>query len=213
MENNKTYDKLLLVVDVQKDFCAGGALAVPAADEIVPTINTLLELFPAKQVCLSRDIHSTLHCSFIENGGMWPRHCVAYEAGADFHPEMKAPEEALIVSKGLTDNVEQYSAFDGIVTYHLNHSQDGPMRMVSVRPVNEYLEDQGIKTIYVVGIATDYCVKATALDAIKNGFETYVVTDAIRGVEKGTSANAIAIMAEAGVKFILTSSLTKALSE
>jgi nicotinamidase/pyrazinamidase len=175
----------LVVVDVQKDFCSGGALAVPGADEIVPVINRLIPKF--EKVVLTRDWHPADHLSFSTEPEFrdksWPAHCVADSPGAQFHEELQAPENAIVVNKGTQPDKEAYSAFEGT-------------------GLATELEKRGIDRIFVCGLATDYCVKNTALDGRKNGFEVVVIRDAIRGVDNppGSADAAIEAMKEAGVK-------------
>lgn len=169
-------EDILLVVDLQVDFCPGGALPVPGGDEIVPTVNRLVELFLGKggKVAFSRDWHPQNHCSFKQYGGIWPPHCVQNSPGATFHPDLIVPPEAIVVSKGTDPKEEAYSAFSGTDLYVT-------------------LNEAGAKRIFLCGLATDYCVKASAIDALKHGFEAYVIVDAVRGVDvnPGDSARAL----------------------
>jgi nicotinamidase/pyrazinamidase len=171
----------LLVVDVQRDFCPGGALPVPEGDRIVPVINRLLEL-PWAAVG-TRDWHPPDHCSFRAQGGIWPPHCVGGTPGAEFHPDLRHDRLRHVVSKGTDAGKEAYSGFEGTELASL-------------------LRRAGIRRVFVCGLATDYCVKATALDARREGFDVVLVTDAARGVEvnPGDCARALADMGAAGVK-------------
>ena len=155
----------VFLVDVQRDFCAGGALAVPDGDAVVPVCNTLLKLAEEKgiPVFASRDWHPSDHCSFAPQGGPWPVHCVAGQPGAEFHPDLKLTSATQIVSKAESQNADAYSAFDG------TH-------------VTETLRSAGVKHLVVCGLATDYCVKATVLDALKEGFRVTVIKEGCRGV-------------------------------
>ena len=153
----------LIVVDVQRDFCPGGALAVPRGDEVVPVINRLFVLTDWLTVA-TRDWHPADHCSFKTQGGIWPPHCVAGTNGAGFHPALDQAHIRHVVSKAVTRNAEAYSGFQGTDLAAL-------------------LASRGIRRAFVCGLATDYCVKATALDARRTGLDVVVIEDAIRGVE------------------------------
>jgi nicotinamidase/pyrazinamidase len=180
----------LIVVDVQNDFCPGGALAVPRGDEVVPAINRILDLAGWLTVA-TRDWHPHDHCSFKPQGGIWPVHCVAGTQGAAFHPGLKAVKVRQTISKATTRDAEAYSGFQGTELATL-------------------LKGQGVRRLFVCGLATDYCVKATALDARKAGFEVVALEDAIRGVEvqPGDCAKAMEEMAAAGIRFAKTTDLT-----
>lgn len=154
---------VLIVVDVQRDFCPGGALAVPRGDEVVPVINRLLVSADWLTVA-TRDWHPLDHCSFTAQGGIWPRHCVAGTHGAEFHPALNQVRIRHVVSKAVTKDLEAYSGFQGTDLAAL-------------------LASRGIRRAFVCGLATDYCVKGTALDARRAGLDVVVIEDAIRGVE------------------------------
>lgn len=153
----------LIVVDVQRDFCPGGALAVPHGDDVVPVINRLLGLTDWLTVA-TRDWHPADHCSFKTQGGIWPPHCVAGTAGAEFHPALDQTRIQTVVSKAVTRDAEAYSGFHGT-------------------DLAAQLSARGVNRVFVCGLATDYCVKATALDARSAGLGVVVIEDAIRGVE------------------------------
>jgi nicotinamidase/pyrazinamidase len=172
----------LIVVDVQRDFCPGGALAVPRGDEVVPVINRLLGLGGWLAVA-TRDWHPADHCSFTAQGGIWPVHCVAETPGAAFHPALDVTRIRHVISKATTKEAEGYSGFQGT-------------------DLQALLARQGIRRVFVCGLATDYCVKATALDGRKAGLDVVVLEDAIRGVEvkPGDCAAAIAEMRAAAVQ-------------
>jgi nicotinamidase/pyrazinamidase len=172
----------LIIVDVQRDFCPGGALAVPRGDEIVPVINRLLGLGDWFAVA-TRDWHPPDHCSFAPQGGLWPVHCVADTPGAAFHPALDVSRIRHIVSKATARDREAYSGFQGT-------------------GLGALLEREGIRRVFVCGLATDYCVKATALDARRAGLDVVVLEDAVRGVEvkPGDCAAAVAEMRAAGVQ-------------
>ncbi len=179
----------LIVVDVQNDFCPGGALAVAGGDEIIPTINGITPLFDV--VVFTRDRHPDNHVSFSEQpqyrDKSWPKHCVAGTFGAELHSDLAVPENALIVDKGTRRDEEAYSGFQGT-------------------DLADILRGRGIKRVFVCGLATDYCVKNTVMDALANGFEAAVLEDAVRGVDipPGSAQAALEAMRSAGA--VLTSS-------
>ncbi|CEL94160.1 unnamed protein product [Vitrella brassicaformis CCMP3155] len=195
----------LIIVDVQNDFCEGGSLAVNEAEEILPVINSLRDKPLFDCVILTCDWHPLDHCSFAANHPgaelftvkklpdtgvdqmMWPVHCVAHSVGAAFHPQLKRCAGDLIVRKGLDKTVDSYSGFGS-----------APEKTELL----QLLKDRGIQTVYTVGLATDYCVGSTALDAAKNGFETYVVLNACRGVAQCTTDSMKQKLQEANVKII-----------
>ncbi len=172
----------LVLVDVQVDFCPGGDLPVPEGDQVVPVLNTLLGHRELLAVA-TRDWHPPDHCSFVTRGGPWPVHCVAGTPGAAFHPDLDLGRiEHVITNKATARDEEAYSGFQGTDLAAL-------------------LRARGIRRILVGGLATDYCVKATALDGRKEGFEVFLLTDAIRAVnvQPGDGDRAIAEMKAAGV--------------
>lgn len=183
IEINK--DDALIVVDVQNDFCPGGALAVSEGDRIVPGINALLPRFGTR--VFTRDWHPADHCSFSDEPKFvdksWPPHCVAESSGAQFHPALKVPKDAVVIDKGTDPSKEAYSGFDGTT-------------------LADTLRTRGIHRVFVCGLATDYCVKATALDANQNGFQTIVIDDLCRGVNipPGSADAAINDMKHADVQ-------------
>lgn len=176
-----TPDDALIVVDVQNDFCPGGALPVPGGDAVVETINRLLPLF--KHVVFSRDWHPADHCSFSAApefmDGSWPPHCVQNTPGAALHPGLRVPPGALIVDKGFSADHEAYSAFQ----------ETG---------LAEALRKRRVKRVHVTGLATDYCVKSTVFDAIREGFSAVLILDGCRGIAQSSEHEAIEEMKEAG---------------
>jgi nicotinamidase/pyrazinamidase len=182
----------LLIIDVQNDFCPGGSLGVPDGDQVVPPLNSIAARFAAagRPVLASRDWHPAVTSHFQAWGGVWPPHCVQNTRGAEFHPHLKLPAEARIVSKGDAANVDCYSAFEG----HLAEG-DG---------LHDWLQAHDVKTLVVGGLATDYCVKSSVLDALRHGYEVYVLQDAMRGVEvhPGDTASAETAMREAGAHLV-----------
>lgn len=173
----------LIITDVQNDFCPGGALAVAGGDEVVPVINSLIPLF--SHVVYTRDWHPEGHVSFSKDPRFvdksWPDHCVQNTPGAGFHPDLVRVEGAIIVSKGSDPRKEAYSSF-----------QDSSLA--------GDLAQAGVTRVFFCGLATDYCVKHSALDALKAGFEVVVLEDACRGVDvpPGTAAAALEEMRLAG---------------
>lgn len=176
----------LVVVDVQKDFCPGGALAVREGDKVVPVLNKYIEKFrkAGAPIIFTRDWHPSDHSSFKAQGGPWPPHCIQNSEGAKFHPNLSIPLEVEIVSKADKKD-EAYSFFQGT-------------------DLAGKLQQRGIKRLLVGGLATDYCVKETVLDGLKHGFEVYHLDDASRGVEvnPGDSERALKEMVAKGAKRI-----------
>lgn len=160
----------LLIVDVQNDFCPGGALAVPEGDAIIPKLNAYIRLFAeaGRPVLASRDWHPPETTHFVSGGGPWPPHCVQNTPGAAFHPDLALPRDAVIVSKGMGAQEDAYSAFDA--------------RDEASRSLGEHLRRMGVRHLYVAGLALDYCVKASALDAVRQGLRSTVLLDATRAV-------------------------------
>lgn len=156
----------LIVVDMQNDFMPGGALPVPNALTIIPVINSYIRLFTENGalVVATRDWHPPNHVSFKTRGGPWPPHCIQGTRGAEFHPELRFPSNAIVVSKAYNEDTEAYSGFEGT-------------------GLDQILRSKGIKRTFVCGVATDYCVKATVLDALKLGYVVFVLKDAIKGVD------------------------------
>ena len=184
----------LIVVDVQNDFCPGGALAVAHGDEVVEPLNELIDEFLERgdPVYKSRDWHPPTTKHFEKYGGTWPVHCVQNTKGAEFHPALRDDPRINVISKGLGDT-DCYSAFDET-------------------DLAEQLRKQGVKEVLVGGLATDYCVKSTVIDAIKNGFDVKALQDAMRGVElqPGDSDRAIQEMRAAGAQIVSAQSADSA---
>ncbi len=173
----------LIVVDVQRDFLPGGALAVPRGDEVVPVLNRYLEIFTGRDlpVVATRDWHPADHCSFRERGGPWPPHCIAGTPGAAFADGLALPAQAIIVSKATAPDKDAYSGF-----------QDTDLA--------RRLREAGVRRVFVGGLATDYCVLNTVRDALAEGFEVVLLEDAIRAVEvhPGDGERAVKEMQDAG---------------
>lgn len=182
----------LIVVDVQNDFLPGGALAVTGGDAVIAPLNCLSGKFAANGLALifSRDWHPPDHCSFSENGGTWPRHCVAGTHGAEFPGALAIPDSASIVSKATEAGEESYSALQGT-------------------GLAATLRDQGVRRVFVGGLATDYCIRATVFDLLDAGFATILLLDAVRAVDvkPGGGENAIREMSAAGAVLTRTSSV------
>jgi len=180
--------KALLIIDVQNDFCPGGNLPVNDGDLIVPVINRIMEYFPL--VVASKDWHIPDTEHFKE----WPVHCVQDTAGAELHPELCQNKINHVFLKGTHPGGDSYSAFEATNLDLAN-----------------YLKEKGIIDLYLAGLATDYCVKHSALDAVRKNFNTYVVEDAIKGVNLpiGNAQKAIDEMKAAGVEFILADQLKR----
>lgn len=178
----------LLIVDVQRDFCPGGALAVPNGDRVVTVLNRYILNAIARGVPIyaSRDWHPAVTRHFAPYGGEWPVHCVQDTAGAQFHPDLQLPASTIIVTKGENPQRPGYSAFEGL-------TQEGKTFL-------QELCDRHIDHLYVGGLATDYCVRASVLDALRLGLKVTVLEDAIAGVDvhTGDSARAIKEMCDAG---------------
>lgn len=184
----------LIVVDVQNDFCPGGALAVAHGDEVVEPLNELIDEFLERgdPVYKSRDWHPPATKHFEEHGGTWPVHCVQNTKGAEFHPALRDDPRIQVVSKGLGDK-DCYSAFDET-------------------DLATQLHEQGVEEVLVGGLATDYCVKSTVIAAIDNGFKVKALKDAMRGVElqPGDSDRAIEEMHAAGAEIVSNASAASA---
>ncbi|MBN4665364.1 bifunctional nicotinamidase/pyrazinamidase [Pandoraea nosoerga] len=197
----KPMDEVLLVIDVQNDFMPGGALAVPRGDEVVPAINALASTFA--HVVLTQDWHPSDHVSFAENHAgrqafetirlpygeqvLWPAHCVQGTHGAALHAALHAPHAQAVVRKGYQAHVDSYSAF-------VEADRKTPTGLAG------YLRDKGVRRVHCVGLATDFCVAWSALDAKAAGFDVCVIEHACRAIDlDGSLAAAWASLAAAGV--------------
>ncbi len=156
---------VLIIADIQKDFLPGGALPVEEGDLIIPALNEYGKIFSKAnaKIVASRDWHPQNHVSFTDQGGPWPPHCVQETEGAAFSPDLRLPKETIVVSKATNPDKEAYSVFEGT-------------------NLGEQLQLQSIKRIFIGGLATDYCVVNSVLDARKMGFEVVVLADATRGI-------------------------------
>ena len=176
-------DAALILVDVQNDFCPGGALAVPDGDAVAGRVNELAASGEFDLVVATRDWHPPNHGSFAEQGGPWPVHCVAGTPGAELHHALDPTPIDVVVDKGQDRETEGYSGFEGT-------------------RLAELLRERDVDHVTVVGLATDYCVKNTALDALREGFEVEVDPDGVRGVDvnEGDSESALQELRDAGAK-------------
>ena len=195
-------DAALLVIDVQNDFCPGGALAVEQGDQIVPVVNRLVRRF--RHVVLTQDWHPRGHVSFASSHPgrrpyetitlsygeqvLWPDHCVPGTAGAEFHPALDTRPASLIVRKGHDPAIDSYSAL-----YENDHHTSTGLA--------GYLRERGLRRLFLAGLATDFCVQYSALDARGLGFEVHVIEDAVRGIDlEGSLARAWQAMEASGVR-------------
>jgi nicotinamidase/pyrazinamidase len=195
-----TEDDALIVIDVQNDFCPGGALAVPKGDEIVPLVNLLIGQFA--HVVLTQDWHPRGHSSFASthkgqpftniklgygDQTLWPDHCVQGTSGAEFHRDLVARQGELVLRKGFRKEIDSYSAF---------YEND----RVTKTGLNGYLRDRGLKRLFMCGLATDFCVAWSALDGRREGFPIIVIEDACRAIDlNGSLAAARGEMIRSGI--------------
>jgi nicotinamidase/pyrazinamidase len=204
-------DRVLLIIDVQNDFCPGGNLAVEAGDEVVPVINRMMPSF--SRVIATQDWHPPGHVSFasshpgrkpldvVDAGGiaqvLWPGHCVQGTRGAELHPRLEIGRIGLILRKGMRPGLDSYSAF-----FENDRRTDTGLRY--------YLKGMKLREVFICGLATDYCVLASALDARRLGLRVTVIPDACRGVDlpEGSVERAIAAMQKAGVRMTESGSRT-----
>jgi nicotinamidase/pyrazinamidase len=180
----------LLIVDVQIDFCPGGALQIPDGDRVIEPVNRAAQQFVAMglPVLASRDWHPPITTHFSSFGGIWPVHCVQGTMGAAFHPDLHLPAGTIILSKGTDPDLHGYSAFEGVTA--------GGENLASV------LGELQVAVIAICGLATDYCVLSTAREALKRGYGVIILTDAVAGVDRtpGDSARALEELQAAGAE-------------
>jgi nicotinamidase/pyrazinamidase len=192
----------LVIVDVQNDFLPGGSLAVPHGDEVIPVLNRYISLFRQRHlpIYFTRDWHPPETRHFQSGGGVWPPHCVEGTVGAEFHPELHIPSDAVIISKGMDPEEDSYSAFQGKTAEGVDFLEE--------------LKRRGIDRLYVGGLATDYCVRFTVLDARRAGFDVIVLEDGIRGVDlqPGDSQRALDEMKGAGAQSARFADVSRELS-
>jgi nicotinamidase/pyrazinamidase len=198
---------VLIVTDVQNDFCSGGALAVPDGEGVIPVIHRIAPLF--RHIILTQDWHSPHHLSFAHAGmkpfeqvevsygsqTLWPDHCVQGTRGAEFNPDLHLPQAELILRKGFDPEIDSYSAF---------FEND----RATATGLCGYLRERGIERVFVVGLAYDFCVGYSALDARGHGFDAIVIKDACRAIDlNGSAAQMETQFAEAGVRVIQSTDL------
>jgi nicotinamidase/pyrazinamidase len=173
----------LIVVDVQNDFCPGGALPVPEGDEVVAPINRLMEEIPF--TVATRDWHPPDHSSFVTEGGPWPVHCVQETGGAQLHPKLHTSQIDAVVDAGQGREDDGYSGFEKT-------------------DLERLLRDREVETVHIGGLALDYCVRATALDARRAGFNVVLHRDATRAIDAnpGDGERALEELREAGVEIV-----------
>ena len=201
--------KALIIVDVQNDFCPGGALAVPEGDKVIAPINRLMETFDC--IVQTQDWHPNNHSSFASNHDnkspydtvemaygeqvLWPDHCIQGTKGAEFHKDLKNKPSQLIIRKGFRQKIDSYSAF-------FENDQ------ATVTGLHGYLQARGVKELYITGLATDFCVKWTALDGRKLGYDVNLITDAVKGIDiEGSVEKAMDEMKEVGVKMMTSTDI------
>ncbi len=210
MKNQTTpHQNALLLIDIQNDFLQGGSLAVPAGNDIIPIVNQIMPQF--KHIYATQDWHPANHGSFASNHNknigevidlhglqqiLWPDHCIQYSKGAEFSPSLQQEKIEHIFQKGTDINIDSYSGF-----FDNGHRKATGM--------GDYLKEKGIKNLFLCGLATDYCVKFTALDAVELGFNTFLITDATKGVNLNPNDvdKAIQEMKEANVHLIESTQL------
>jgi len=200
---------VLLVIDPQRDFCSGGRLAVPDGDAVIPLINQLANRF--EHVIVTQDWHPADHSSFASaHPGkqpyetiqasygpqtLWPDHCVQHTSGAEFHPALKIPQAELILRKGFRQQIDSYSAF-------LENDKQTPTGLAG------YLRERGFQRIFLAGLAYDYCVRFSAVDAVRSGFQAFVIEDACRAVGlPGSVADTEHEFAQTGVQQIIAAQI------
>ena len=201
--------RALVIVDVQNDFCDGGALAVPSGNSVIPPLNALRALGGWDLIVLTQDWHPADHASFASNNPgtklfstvqlpivgeqvMWPDHCVQGSVGAEFHPDLDRQESTdVIVQKGKQQGIDSYSGFGDALGHKYEHTD-----------LEQVLRDAGVSTVFVGGLAADFCVAFTAKDAASAGFNVFLVKDATRGISAEGVAKETEAMIAAGVQII-----------
>jgi len=195
----------LLVIDIQNDFCPGGALAIPKGDEVVTPANKMIDVF--QTVVLSQDWHPAGHSSFASSHEdkqpldmitmpygeqvLWPDHCIQGSSGAEFHRDLDADKADLIIRKGCKSHIDSYSAF---------YEND----QTTTTGLSGYLREKSIKRVFLLGLAAEYCVAFSALDGLKENFEAFVFEDAVRALGGEPYEQMLLTQNEAGVQFIST---------
>ena len=195
---------VLVVIDVQNDFCSGGALAVPDGEKVVPAVNRIAQKF--RNVVLTQDWHPREHVSFASNHAnkrpfdmielpygsqvLWPDHCVQDTSGAEFHKALHVPQASLVIRKGFRRDIDSYSAL-------YENDRKTPTGLLG------YLRERQLKTMFIAGLAFDFCVRYSAEDARRAGFEVAVIEDACRGIDlEGSMAAAHRSLKSLGISII-----------
>lgn len=207
-ENNTTWKRALIIVDVQNDFCSGGSLAVPDGEKVVPVINQLIPQFEC--VVLTQDWHPTNHISFASQHKncepfqskelpygtqtLWPDHCVQGTFGADFHESLDCLGGTIILRKGCNKHIDSYSAF-------FENDRKTPTGLTG------YLNEHQITQVFLCGLATDVCVRDSAIDATEADLETFLIVDACKGLTTETVDSAVKLMQSNGVNLIYSSAI------
>jgi nicotinamidase/pyrazinamidase len=175
----------LLIIDVQQDFCPGGALAIEGADQIIPSLNQWIQQAQRMGVTVyaSRDWHPENHISFKQQGGSWPRHCLQDTSGAEFHPDLRLPDDVVKITKGDRFDQDQHSVFDAT-------------------GLGERLKHDGVRRLFIGGLALDVCVLASVLDARKAGFDVQLIEDATRAVDANGRRQALSEIKNAGAEIV-----------
>lgn len=199
----------LLVVDIQNDFCPGGALEVPDGDAIIPAVNRLIDRFDV--IIQTQDWHPPKHRSFASSHEgknpydtvkmdygtqvLWPDHCIQGSKGAGFHPDLNTLKTQVVIRKGFRREIDSYSTF-----FENDHQ--------TTTGLTGYLRQRGVTDLYTAGLATDFCVKWSVLDGIDEGFTMHLVTDAVRGIDlEGSLGQAVEEMKQKGARFVTSDEL------
>lgn len=199
----------LLVVDIQNDFCPGGALEVPDGDAIIPAVNRLIDRFDI--IIQTQDWHPPKHRSFASSHEgknpydtvkmdygtqvLWPDHCIQGSKGAGFHPDLNTLKTQVVIRKGFRREIDSYSTF-----FENDHQ--------TTTGLTGYLRQRGVTDLYTAGLATDFCVKWSVLDGIDEGFTMHLVTDAVRGIDlEGSLGQAVEEMKQKGARFVTSDEL------
>jgi nicotinamidase/pyrazinamidase len=182
------------VIDVQRDFCPGGALAVKDGDKVVPRLDKVIEAFERAglPIFFTRDWHPANHISFRSQGGIWPPHCVQNTLGAEFHQDLKVPQGATVISKGDKPKLEAYSGFQAT-------------------DLEKRLKAKGVDEVFIGGLATDYCVKESSLDALRAGFAVELMQDCVMpvNVRPGDGDEALRAIRKQGAKIVNSDGVIK----
>ncbi len=184
--------RALLIVDLQNDFCPKGALGVSEADTIVPIVNKYIEVFSkfSLPIFATRDWHPRETRHFKEFGGRWPVHCIQNTPGSEFHPGLKLPKDVVLLYKGMDPDQDDYSSF---------YACDDKGTKLGV-----LLRELKVRELYIAGLATDYCVKYTGLDALEAGLKVKILVDAVKGVnlKESDSKDALRLLADSGAQLV-----------